>query len=133
MPEACFSCVPDVPPGTANRHDLPRTPRVMGEMGPCFSYSAGALSGDVRRMPEGSGCFSYPTGGSCFSYSSGAPRAARDLPRTRSGGGVMGPCFSMSADLALGGLRRMPVGPCFTYAGSRTTRPGFTGATCFRY
>lgn len=120
MPQSCFSYRPDVPPDTANRHDLPTAPRAMGEMGPCFSYSTGS-------------CFSYPTGGSCFSYSSGAPRAARDLPATRSGGGVMGPCFSMSAGLALGGLRRMPVGPCFTYAASRTTRPGFTGASCFRY
>lgn len=73
---------------------------------------------------------------SCFSYRPDVPPDTgkrHDLPTAPRAMGEMGPCFSMPAGLALGGLRRMPVGPCFTYAASRTTRPGFTGATCFRY
>lgn len=52
MPQSCFSYSSDMPPGAG-------IPRSRGEMRLCFSYSDGILPVDLRRMPEGSGCFSY--------------------------------------------------------------------------
>jgi len=74
-----------------------------GDVGPCFSYSAGVL----LRRPGG------PTGhgSSCFSYSAGMPLA--DRPRMLPGEGS--PCFSYSAGGPLGDLPRMPGGVCFNY------------------
>jgi hypothetical protein len=74
MPQSCFSYSSDMPSGIG-------IPGGGGEMGPCFSYSHGMLPGDLRRMPEGTGC---------FSYQGAVPRPERGIQRMQ----IAHPCFS---------------------------------------
>jgi hypothetical protein len=88
MPEACFSYdLPRVIPGSGGVMG-----RSGGVMGPCFSYSVGLLPGDLRRTPEGTGCFSFagdvPLGIGNHGIEPRPGRGIRRMP-----GGEMGPCF----------------------------------------
>jgi hypothetical protein len=74
MPQSCFSYSSDMPSGI-------EIPRSRGEVGPCFSYSDGVLPGDLRGMPEGTGC---------FSYQGAVPRPERAIQRMQ----IVHPCFS---------------------------------------
>jgi hypothetical protein len=83
MPESCFSYEP------------PRMiPGGRGERGyPCFSYPAGLRPADLRRAPEGSGCFSYPGDVPLGIGNRGIePRPGRGIRRMP--GGEMKLCFS---------------------------------------
>ena len=61
----CFSYLPDASLGIRNQAAAPpaghspEVPGGRGVAGPCFSYTDDVRLGDVRRMPEPSGCFSY--------------------------------------------------------------------------
>jgi hypothetical protein len=91
----------------------------------------------IRRMPQGTSCFSYsaplpsaegdilraPQGGVCFTYSASMPSAEGDILRAPGKGSI---CFSYAtrrpptdremARRALQDIRRMPqTGVCFSY------------------